>query len=45
MHIKRIEFFLGVCPKFLDMVNIITIAQSMMERLTNYYDDASLLEG
>ena len=45
---KSIEFFLGVCPKLhekVNMVNIRTFVQFMMNRLTNYYADASLLEG
>ena len=43
-HIEAIEVFLGVFPKLCENVNICTIFQSMMERLTNYYDDASILE-
>ena len=44
-HIEAIEVFLVICPKLRYKVDICTIFQSMMERLTNYYADASLLEG
>ena len=44
-HIETLEVFLGVCPKLREKVNIRTIVQSMMERLANYYADASLFEG
>eukprot|EP00566_Odontella_aurita_P002104 CAMPEP_0113543468 /NCGR_PEP_ID=MMETSP0015_2-20120614/10174_1 /TAXON_ID=2838 /ORGANISM="Odontella" /LENGTH=1074 /DNA_ID=CAMNT_0000443629 /DNA_START=285 /DNA_END=3508 /DNA_ORIENTATION=- /assembly_acc=CAM_ASM_000160 len=43
-HIRTLDTFLGVCPKLREKVNIRTIVQSMMERLANYYVDASLLE-
>ena len=45
MHIETIEVFLGVFTKLREKVNIRIIFQSMMERLTNYYANASLLEG
>ena len=44
-HIEMIEVFFGVCPKLREKVNIRTIVQSMMERMTKNYADASLLEG
>ena len=40
-----IEVFIGVSPKIHENVNIRTIVQSMIEILTNYYADASFLEG
>ena len=45
LHIEKIEVFLIICPNIHKKVNIRTILQSMMERLTNYYANASLLEG
>ena len=44
-HIETIELFLGIFSKLRYKVNIYTIDQSMIEILTNYYSDASLLEG
>ena len=36
-NIDTIEVFLCVCPKLHEKVNILTVFQSIMERLTNYY--------
>ena len=44
-QIETIEVFLGVCPKIREKVNIHTIVHSMMERLPNYYADASIHKG
>ena len=44
-HIETIEVFLGLCLKIYEKVNIRTIVHSMVEILTNYYDDTSIIEG
>ena len=42
-HIQTLEVVLNVCPKLRDKVNIRTILQSIMDRLSNYYADELLL--
>ncbi len=42
-HIQTLEVVLGVCPKLREKVNIRTILQSIMDRLSNYYADELLL--
>jgi len=43
-HLATLETFLGVCPKLREKVNIRTIVGSMMDRLSNYFDDARLVQ-
>ena len=42
-HIQTLEVVLGVCPNLREKVNIRTILQSIMDRLSNYYADELLL--
>mmetsp|Transcript_3158 Transcript_3158/g.4613 ORF Transcript_3158/g.4613 Transcript_3158/m.4613 type:complete len:1282 (-) Transcript_3158:2285-6130(-) len=42
-HIQTLEVVLSVCSKLRDKVNIKTILQSIMDRLSNYYADELLL--
>ena len=42
-HIQRLEIVLSVCPKLREKVNIRTIMQSIMDRLSKYYADELLL--
>lgn len=42
-HIQTLEVILGVCPKLREKVNIRTILQSLMDRLSKYYSDELLL--
>jgi len=42
-HIETLGIFLDVCPKLREKVNVRTIIQSIMERLSNYYADEMLL--
>ena len=42
-HIQTLEVVLSVCPKLREKVNIRTILQSIMDRLSNYYADELLL--
>lgn len=42
-HIQTLEVILNVCPKLRDKVNVRTILQSIMDRLSNYYADELLL--
>eukprot|EP00978_Attheya_sp_CCMP212_P000063 scaffold145_cov54-Attheya_sp.AAC.1 len=44
-HVETLSTFLTICPKLREKVNIRTILQSMMDRLTNYYADELLLDG
>jgi vacuolar protein sorting-associated protein 35 len=43
-HIETMPILLGVCPKLRDKVNIRTILQALMSRLTNYLSDEELLD-
>jgi hypothetical protein len=42
-HIQTLEVVLSVCSKLRDKVNVRTILQSIMDRLSNYYADELLL--
>ena len=43
-HIETLAILLAVCPKLRDKVNVRTIIQSLMDRLSNYYADEELLD-
>jgi len=42
-HIQTLEVILGVCPRLRDKVNVRTILQGIMDRLSAYYADELLL--
>jgi hypothetical protein len=43
-HIETLAILLAVCPKLKDKVNIRTIIQSLMDRLSKYFADKELLD-
>jgi Vacuolar protein sorting-associated protein 35 len=43
-HIETLAILLAVCPRLKDKVNIRTIIQSLMDRLSNYFADKELLD-
>jgi vacuolar protein sorting-associated protein 35 len=43
-HIETLPILLNVCPKLRDKVNIRTILQSLMDRLSDYYAEEELLD-